>query len=150
MTKQPAIARRVICFHSSHLHGLLLQPTWGTHAKCNRLLSSLVFMLMWMCHSFSSHMYWLFLQMYVILTLLSTDRMFWHFYARLNRTYNFWICATNTAPYHIVEIQLECLLNPGLYIKMKETTDSCLEIRRGKQRRGSKRCISRSNAWRPF
>lgn len=33
--------------------------------------------------------------------------------------------------------------------EMNETAGPCLEIRRGKQRRGSKRCISRSNAWRP-
>lgn len=149
MTKQPAIARRVICFHSSHLHGLLLQPTWGTHAKCNRLLSSLVFMLMWMCHSFSSHMYWLFFAN-VCYSHLAEHRQDVLTFLRTPESHNFWICATNTAPYHIVEIQLEYLLNPGLYIKMKETTDSCLEIRRGKQRRGSKRCISRSNAWRPF
>lgn len=31
-----------------------------------------------------------------------------------------------------------------------ERVDPCLEIRRGKRRRGSKRCKPRSNAWRPL
>lgn len=49
-----------------------------------------------------------------------------------------------TAPYHTTHIVRICKR------EMNETADPCLEIRRGKQRRGSKRCISRSNAWRPL